>query len=159
VYRLSVCACIHACRHECRHLHKHSDYTKQLIHKMRSKQTWDAWSQQHGMENMAKLWFWENKCFEVWLECAQRGFLSERKGKVIFHAEGPMTEKMREPTAESLVWGIWWTLFFDTFCKVLLHLVLTQLKRTACHVQPFCLFLLLFFCTWPLILVFTLCIY
>ena len=30
--------------------------------------------------------------------------------------------------------------FFDTFCKVLLHLVLTQLKRTACHVHPFCLF-------------------
>ena len=33
--------------------------------------------------------------------------LSERKGKVIFHVDGPKTEKAREPTAESLVPGIW----------------------------------------------------
>ena len=37
----------------------------------------------------------------------QRELLSERKGKVIFHVDGPKTEKAREPTVESLVRGIW----------------------------------------------------
>ena len=40
---------------------------------------------------------------------ASEFFLSERKGKVIiFHVEGPKTEKAREPTvSESPVRGIW----------------------------------------------------
>ena len=36
----------------------------------------------------------------------QREFLLGRKGKS-FQAEGPKTEKAREPTEESLVRGIW----------------------------------------------------
>ena len=33
--------------------------------------------------------------------------LSEKKGKVRFHVDGPKTEKAREPTLEILVPGIW----------------------------------------------------
>ena len=33
--------------------------------------------------------------------------LSEKKGKVIFHVDGPKTEKARKPTVDSLVPGIW----------------------------------------------------
>ena len=40
-------------------------------------------------------------------ERVQRGFLLERKGKVIFHVDGPKTKKAREPIVESLVPGIW----------------------------------------------------
>ena len=32
---------------------------------------------------MARLQFWEKKCFYITLERVQRGFLSERKGKVM----------------------------------------------------------------------------
>ena len=34
-------------------------------------------------ENTAGLLFWKKKCFKIGLERVQRGFLSERKGKVI----------------------------------------------------------------------------
>ena len=54
---------------------------------------------------MAGLLLWKQKCLRVRLECVQRGFLSERKGKS-FHLQGPKS-KAREPTVESLVRGIW----------------------------------------------------
>ena len=55
---------------------------------------------------MTGLQFWENKCFILDLNESREGFLSERNGKVIFHTDGPKTEKAREPTVENLVRGI-----------------------------------------------------
>ncbi len=48
------------------------------------------------------LLFRKKKCLEVRCEGVQRGVLTERKGKVILHVEGPKTEKVREPTVGSL---------------------------------------------------------
>ena len=53
---------------------------------------------------MADLQFWEKKCFQIRFEWVQSGFLSERMGKV--HVDGPKTEKVREPTVESLIQAV-----------------------------------------------------
>ena len=40
------------------------------------------------------------------LKESRKGFCQTRRGSS-FHVEGPKTEKAQEPTAESLLWGIW----------------------------------------------------
>ena len=44
-------------------------------------------------------------CFVVQFECGQGGCLTERQ-RELFQAEGPKTEKEREPSVESLEHGI-----------------------------------------------------
>ena len=58
---------------------------------------------------MRSVVIWKKKCLEVMFERfegVQREFLLGRKGKS-FQAEGPKTEKAREPRDEILVRGIW----------------------------------------------------
>ena len=48
--------------------------------------------------------FGKEMLWGFWLQCVKRGFLLERKGKVIpFRVEGTKIEKALEPTVESLV--------------------------------------------------------
>ena len=69
----------------------------------------DGWRQRRGTENMSGLQFGEKKCFEVTFERVQRGFLSERKQKVIpcrwtenrKCSETPVKKKWRGPTEKA----------------------------------------------------------
>ena len=65
-----------------------------------------------GVKNMAGLLFWKKKYLEVRVEVrlelkeSREGFSRRGRGRS-FHVDGPQTETVQEPTAESLVQGIW----------------------------------------------------
>ena len=72
--------------------HEHTGYTKQAIliivkyvHKLKqAAETWARWGQQHGTQNMAGLYYYSlEKCLKILPK--ERGFLMEKKGKVIPH--------------------------------------------------------------------------
>ena len=63
--------------------YEYSDHTQLNLHSLkRAANRYLMDRQQHGTENMAGLQFWEKKYFWVTFEWVQRGFLSERTGKV-----------------------------------------------------------------------------
>ena len=80
----------HARTHAHTHTHTHRrTHTEAPAHTsiltiQSSKRPGDLeWMKTQGTDNMAGLQFWEKKCSEIRFEWVQRGFLSERKGKVI----------------------------------------------------------------------------
>ena len=50
--------------------------------------------------------FWEKNVFRLDLNESREGFYQRGRGRS-FHADGPKTEKAREPPVECLVRGIW----------------------------------------------------
>ena len=72
---------------------------------MGSKQTWEGWRQQLWMEEYGYS-FWKRNVLRFDLNESWKGFCQRWRGRS-FYVEGPKTKKVREPTVESLMQGIW----------------------------------------------------
>ena len=75
--------CTHTHIHTRTHTHRHPAHTSILTIQSRKHLGYLEWIKTQGTQNMAGLQFWKKKCFYIIFEWVQRGFLSERKGKVI----------------------------------------------------------------------------
>ena len=86
-------------------IHKYTDYTRLIQNLMshiwngQQTETWFGGRQQHGTENMSGVLFWERNVLRFDLKKPRERFCRRGKGRS-FYAEGPNTEKVREPTVE-----------------------------------------------------------
>ena len=70
---------------------------------------------------MGGVQFWESNIFRLDLNESREGFCQRGRGRS-FHADGLKTEKVGEPTVNSLVQGIWSIYNLSEYTVIDLHI-------------------------------------
>ena len=127
-----VCRDFQAHTHRSTHTHEHTDYTKLHLHNLKQAANRDLRQMKTAARNGrhgGSVVLGKRSVFRLHLHEAREGFCWRGRGKA-FHADGPKTEKVWEPTAESLVRGIW-TLSISGFSQW--SPVIFGFYWTGCH--------------------------